>query len=147
MVAIIDYEAGNLTSVALAVKHLGFAGQVTQDPAVIDAADRVIFPGQGAAGSAMGHLRRLGLEAPLRRALDDGRPVLGICIAHQLIFEHTAEDGGTDCLGILPGRVIRFEFPPERRVKIPPMIKFAYTILYVKDVTQTVLFYETAFWV
>lgn len=120
MVAIIDYEAGNLTSVALAVKHLGVEGLVTRDPAVVDGAERVIFPGQGAAGSAMANLKRLGLEAPLRRAIADGRPVLGICIAHQLIFEHSAEDGGVDCLGLLPGRVIRFDFGG-RRVKIPQM--------------------------
>lgn len=121
MIAILDYEAGNLTSVALAVAHLGNDACVTQDPAVVDAAERVIFPGQGAAGSAMANLRRLGLEAPLRRAVADGRPVLGICIAHQLIFESSAEDGGTDCLGLLPGRVVRFDFPPERRVKVPQM--------------------------
>lgn len=120
MVAIIDYEAGNLTSVALAVKHLGYEGLVTRDPAVVDGAERVIFPGQGAAGSAMANLRRLGLEAPLRRAIADGRPVLGICIAHQLIFDHSAEDGGVECLGLLPGRVIRFDFGG-RRVKIPQM--------------------------
>lgn len=120
MVAILDYDAGNLTSVALAVKHLGYEGTVTRDPAVIDAAERVIFPGQGAAGSAMENLRRLEIEAPLRRALDDGRPVLGICIAHQLIFDHTAEDGGVDCLGILAGPVIKFDFGG-RRVKVPQM--------------------------
>lgn len=120
MVAIIDYEAGNLTSVALAVKHLDVYGEVTQDPEVIDHAERVIFPGQGAAGSAMSNLRRLGLEAPLRRAIDDGRPVLGICIAHQLIFDRSAEDGGTDCLGILSGDVIKFDFGG-RKVKIPQM--------------------------
>lgn len=120
MVAIIDYEAGNLTSVALAVEHLGFAGKVTQDPAVVDAAERVIFPGQGAAGSAMENLQRLGLEAPLRRAVADGRPVLGICIAHQLIFERSAEDEGTPCLGLLPGEVVRFDFGG-RRVKVPHM--------------------------
>jgi len=120
VVAIIDYEAGNLTSVALAVEHLGFSGQVTSDPAVVDAAERVIFPGQGAAGSAMANLQRLGLEAPLRRALGDGRPVLGICIAHQLIFEHSEEDGGVDCLGLLAGRVVRFQFG-ERKVKVPHM--------------------------
>ncbi|MBI5830809.1 MAG: imidazole glycerol phosphate synthase subunit HisH, partial [Armatimonadetes bacterium] len=74
MVAIIDYEAGNLTSVANAVAFLGHEGRVTQDPAVVAAADRVIFPGQGAAGSAMANLRRLGLEAPLRAAVADGRP-------------------------------------------------------------------------
>ncbi|MCC7490765.1 MAG: imidazole glycerol phosphate synthase subunit HisH [Fimbriimonadaceae bacterium] len=120
MVAIIDYEAGNLTSVALAVRHLGFVGEVTQDPAVIASAERVIFPGQGAAGSAMANLRRLGLDQPLRAAIADGRPVLGICIAHQLIFDHTAEDGGVACLGLLPGPVIRFDFAG-RRVKIPQM--------------------------
>jgi glutamine amidotransferase len=120
VVAIIDYEAGNLTSVALAVKHLGFDGCVTQNPAVVDSAERVIFPGQGAAGSAMANLCRLGLDRPLRAALADGRPVLGICIAHQLIFDHSEEDGGTPCLGHLPGQVRRFEFHG-RRVKVPQM--------------------------
>jgi glutamine amidotransferase len=121
LVAILDYEAGNLTSVALAVAHLGAEGRVTQDPAVVDRAERVIFPGQGAAGSAMANIRRLGLDAALGRAVADGRPVLGICIAHQLIFEHSAEDGGTPCLGLLAGDVTRFDFPPERRVKVPHM--------------------------
>jgi glutamine amidotransferase len=121
VIAIIDYEAGNLTSVELAVRHLGFDGRVTQDPRVVDDAERVIFPGQGAAGSAMANLQRLNLDEALRCAVDDGRPVLGICIAHQLIFDHSEEDGGTDCLGILPGRVTRFQFPPERHVKVPQM--------------------------
>lgn len=118
MVTILDYGAGNLTSVALAVAHLGFAGQITRDPAVVAAAERVIFPGQGAAGSAMAGLRRLGLAEPLRAAVAAGRPVLGICIAHQLIFDHSAENGGVDCLGLLPGEVVRFDFG-DRRVKIP----------------------------
>lgn len=121
MTAIIDYGAGNLTSVALAVKHLGGEATVTSDPALVDAAERVIFPGQGAAGQAMANLRATGLGEAVRRAVDSGRPVLGICIAHQLVYEHSDEDGGTPCLGLLPGRVVRFVFPPERHVKIPHM--------------------------
>lgn len=121
MVAIIDYDAGNLTSVELAVKHLGFDGRVTRDPEVVADAERVIFPGQGAAGSAMAGLQRLGLEAPLREVLESGRPLLGICIAHQLIFDHSDEDGGIDCLGLLGGSVTKFEFAADRHVKIPQM--------------------------
>lgn len=121
MVAIIDYEAGNLPSMALAVEHLGADGKVTRDPADIDAAERVIFPGVGAAGATMANLRRLGLEAPLRRAVADGRPVLGVCIGTQIAFEFSEEDGGTPCLGLLAGRVERFRFPPEARVKVPHM--------------------------
>jgi len=108
MIAIIDYEAGNLTSVQRALDHLGAPCAVTQDTAQIARAERVIFPGVGAAGAAMASLKRLGLDKALRQALDAGKPVLGICLGTQIIFELSEEDGGTRCLGILTGQTIRF---------------------------------------
>ncbi len=121
MIAIVDYEAGNLTSVALAVRHVGGDAVVTPDPAVIGQAERVIFPGVGAAGSCMRSLRRRRLDAAIRAAVAAGKPVLAICIGLQLAFEHSREDGGVDCLGILKGRVVRFDFPVEKHIKIPHM--------------------------
>ncbi|MBI4800181.1 MAG: imidazole glycerol phosphate synthase subunit HisH [Desulfarculus sp.] len=107
MIAIINYEAGNLTSVQRALTHLGAESVITQDLAEIAAAERVIFPGVGAAGAAMSSLRRLGLDQALRDAVASGRPVLGICLGTQVIFESSQEDLAT-CLGILPGQTVRF---------------------------------------
>jgi imidazole glycerol-phosphate synthase subunit HisH len=119
--AILDYDAGNLTSVLRAVRHLGFEAEVTREPRSIREAERVIFPGVGAAGAAMDSLRYLGLHDELRHVVESGRPVLGICIGCQVVFEGSEEDGGTDCLGFFPGRVVRFEFPPAAHQKVPHM--------------------------
>lgn len=116
MLAIVDYKAGNLTSVSHAFAALGAAARVTRDPAVVRAADRVVFPGVGAAGSAMANLRALGLEAAVREVAVSGRPFLGICLGMQILFEHSEEDGGVDTLGILPGRVRRFPDVPGFKV-------------------------------
>ena len=116
MLAIIDYKAGNLTSVRNAFAALGVEATVTRDPAVIRAAARVVFPGVGAAGSAMENLRALGLEDPVRTAATSGQPFLGICLGMQILFEHSEEDGGVDLLGILPGRVRRFPDVPGFKV-------------------------------
>lgn len=116
MLAIVDYKAGNLTSVRNAFAALGVEAQVTRDPAVIRAAERVVFPGVGAAGSAMANLRALGLEDAVRGAATSGRPFLGICLGMQILFEHSEEDGGVDTLGILPGRVRRFPDVPGFKV-------------------------------
>lgn len=121
MIAILDYEAGNLTSVELAVRHVGGEPVVTQDPAVVRKAGRILFPGVGSARACMDNLIRLGLDRALRDALDAGTPVFAICIGQQLLFGDSEEDNGTPCLGILPGQVRRFRFPPERHVKIPHM--------------------------
>lgn len=118
-VAVVDYKAGNLTSVALALRHLGREPLVTERAEDIASADRVIFPGVGAAGAAMTHLRELGLDQALRDVLQRGRPVLGICVGCQVIFEHSEEDGGTECLGLLSGKVRRFVFPAGVSRKIP----------------------------
>jgi glutamine amidotransferase len=103
VIVIIDYQAGNLTSVVRSLKALGVEGTVTQDPAVVAQATRVIFPGVGAAGKAMATLRELGLDQALRQSFQRGIPILGICLGAQVILEHS-EENDTVCLGLLPGR-------------------------------------------
>lgn len=119
--AILDYDAGNLTSVERAVRRLGFDAVVTRDRAVIRDAERLVFPGVGAARASMESLDRLGLAEEIRRAVAAGKPVLGICIGCQVAFSHSDEDGGVACLGLLPGRVARFDFPKGSEFKVPHM--------------------------
>ncbi len=109
MIAIVDYKAGNLTSVRLALQALNAEAQVTNDPDVVRQAYRVIFPGVGAAGAAMGEVFRLGLKPALLEVIDSGRPFLGICVGTQILLEFSEENGGTPCLGIIPGQVKRFQ--------------------------------------
>ena len=116
MIAIVDYRAGNLTSVKLAFDAIGAETLVTSDPAVVRAAERVVFPGVGAAASAMANLRALGLEGAVREAALSGRPFLGICLGMQILFGHSEEDGGVDLLGVLPGKVRRFPDAPGFKV-------------------------------
>ncbi len=116
VIAIVDYRAGNLTSVRLAFEALGVEATVTSDPADIAAAERVVFPGVGAARSAMANLRALGLVEPVRAAAASGKPFLGICLGMQILFEHSEEDGGVETLGILGGRVRRFPEVPGFKV-------------------------------
>ena len=123
MIGIVDYRAGNLTSVARALAHLGEPCVITSDFRILDDAGRIIFPGVGAAGAAMANLRETGLDEHLRKWVRQGKPVLGICLGTQVIFDHSEEDD-TDCLGIVPGKVRRF--PPDlgsggQRLKIPHM--------------------------
>ena len=108
-IAIIDYGMGNLHSIAKAFEHV--AGRerviVTSDHAVIRRADRVVFPGVGAIRDCIAELRRTGLDDVIRE-LVASRPLLGVCLGLQALFEMSEENDGTDCLGILPGRVVRF---------------------------------------
>lgn len=108
MIAIVDYRAGNLMSVRLAMEAAGAQAVVTDDPNVVASADRVVFPGVGAAKSAMENLKSLGLTETVKAAAVSGRPFLGICLGMQILFEHSEEDGGVDTLGVLRGRVRRF---------------------------------------
>ena len=112
---IVDYKAGNLTSVRLAFDALGAETLVTSDPKAVRAAARVVFPGVGAAASAMANLRALGLVEAVREAAV-AKPFLGICLGMQILFEHSEEDGGVDLLGVLPGRVRRFPTVPGCKV-------------------------------
>ncbi|MEI7437530.1 MAG: imidazole glycerol phosphate synthase subunit HisH [bacterium] len=109
MIVIIDYKAGNLTSVQLGFGALGLETRVTCDQAEIERADRLVFPGVGAAGAAMHNLKELGLVAPLRAAAARGIPFLGICLGTQIILGRSEEDGGVDTLGLLAGQVRRFQ--------------------------------------
>lgn len=120
MIAIVDYKAGNLTSVLLALEHLGVASEITSDPAKILAAERVVFPGDGAAGESMRNLRELGLIDTLRSVVERGTPFFGICIGMQVLFDFSEENDGVHCLGFVPGRVTRFQ-PTDRAEKIPQM--------------------------
>ena len=114
-VVIVDYEAGNLRSVELAVAHAGAAAVTSSDPERVRRAPRVIFPGVGGADAAMAVLRRRGLDAALREVHAAGRPMLGICVGCQVIFD-SSEEGPTDCLGLVPGRVTRIRPAAGRKV-------------------------------
>lgn len=125
MIAIIDYEAGNLKSVSRALEYLGERHRVTRDAGEILNADRVIFPGVGAAASAMGSLRRFGLDDVLKKVLQSKKPLLGICLGTQIITSFS-EEGNTECLGLLPGSVKAFskemrDDEDGRFLKIPHM--------------------------
>lgn len=115
---IIDYQAGNLTSVVRSFKALGVEGRVTQDPAQVAAASRVVFPGVGAAGKAMAILKDLGLDKALKECFRKGVPILGICLGAQIILEYS-EENDTPCLGLLPGRTR--SLPRQEGLKIPHM--------------------------
>jgi len=107
MIGIIDYRAGNLTSVARALNYLGESCRITDDPEILAGASHIIFPGVGAAGEAMANLRQRNLDYWIRKWFDDGVPLLGICLGTQVIFEYSEENDAA-CLGIVPGTVKRF---------------------------------------
>ncbi|MEM1214721.1 MAG: imidazole glycerol phosphate synthase subunit HisH [Bacteroidota bacterium] len=114
-IVIIDYNAGNVRSVLYALERLGYTATLSADADVIKAADCVIFPGVGAAGSTMQYLRTTGLDELIRSLR---QPVLGICLGMQLLCTHS-EENDTDCLGVIPQRVKLFR--PERGEKVPHM--------------------------
>ncbi len=110
MIAVIDYRAGNVGSVARALSHLGFKYGITSDPKELSGAGRAIFPGVGSAGQAMEDLKEMGLDSAIRKFYESGRPFLGICLGSQIIMEESEEDNAP-CLGLIPGRVRRFPIP------------------------------------
>ena len=116
MIAIVDYGAGNLRSVAKAVEKLGYSPEVTGDPQKVRNAKAVILPGVGASDSAMTALKERGLVEPLRAVIRDGVPFFGVCLGLQLLLE-SSEEGSMPCLSVVPGRVKRFP----NSVKTPHM--------------------------
>jgi imidazole glycerol-phosphate synthase subunit HisH len=119
MIAIIDYQMGNLRSVQKGFERVGFEACVTADSHVIEQADHVVLPGVGAFRDAIAELTRRDLVGPIRDAIAADKPFLGICLGLQLLFEVSYEDGAYEGLGILEGDVIRFRPPPG--FKVPHM--------------------------
>ena len=119
MIAIIDYDAGNIRSVEKALIALGEQPVVTRDKDTILAADKLILPGVGAFGDAMKRLHQYGLVDVIREAVKNGTPLLGICLGLQLLFEHSDESDGVKGLGILKGQILKI--PDSPGLKIPHM--------------------------
>ncbi len=116
MIAVVKYNAGNIRSVLNALNRLGVEPVLTDDVEALRNAERVLFPGQGEAATAMAYLRERGLD---RVICSLRQPVLGICIGQQLMCSHS-EEGNTDCLGIFPMEVVRFQ-PQRHEDKVPQM--------------------------
>ncbi len=116
MLAIIDYQMGNLRSVQKGFEKVGHAAAITSDPAVLAAADRIVLPGVGAFPDAVAELRRRGLVEPIRKAIDSGKPFLGICLGLQLLFDYGYEGGKHEGLGVIRGECVRFDLPAEYKV-------------------------------
>ena len=114
-ITIIDYGAGNLRSVANAVKKLGYDPRVTSEPGEVLDADVVILPGVGAAADTMNSLEKLGMTDPIRQLIQRRRPLFAVCVGLQILLSGTEEGGWHECLGVIPGKVRRL---PEG-LKIP----------------------------
>lgn len=119
MITLVDYKAGNLTSVRRALDHLGIASQITPDPALVSRAERIIFPGVGHAATAMKILHERGLDEALQEAFIHGTPILGICLGSQIVLARS-DEGPTPCLNLLPGNCPRFSLV-DPNLKIPHM--------------------------
>lgn len=117
MIAIIDYDAGNLKSVEKALAAIGQEGVITRDRSLICEADHVILPGVGAFGDAMDKLRKYELDKVIREVVQRGTPFLGICLGLQLLFRGSQESGGVEGLNLLPGDILRI--PEAKGIKIP----------------------------
>lgn len=124
MVVIVDYGMGNLRSVEKGFERFGFDVKVSDNPAEVGNADKLVLPGVGAFQDAMDGLRQRGLTKPIVDYVQSGRPFLGICLGLQLLFSKGYEDGEHEGLGIIPGKVVRFKFSEngsKERLKIPHM--------------------------
>lgn len=119
MITIVDYQMGNLRSVQKAVERSGVEAEITSDASQIASAERLILPGVGAFGDAIGEIRRRDLEKPIKDFIASGKPFLGICLGLQMLFEQGFEGGTHEGLGVLGGDVVAFELPAE--FKVPHM--------------------------
>jgi len=108
IIALVDYGAGNLRSVAKALERSNLEPRVMGDPAAVRGADGVVLPGVGAFADAISNLREKGLDDAVRESIEAGRPYLGLCLGLQVLFDESDEHGVTPGLGLLPGRVERF---------------------------------------
>ncbi|MCG8333686.1 MAG: imidazole glycerol phosphate synthase subunit HisH [Proteobacteria bacterium] len=117
MITIVDYDAGNIRSVKRACNQVGIESIISKDPDEVIKAEKVIFPGVGAAASAMETLKRRGLDQAFKEVVAKGVPTLGICIGAQIILERS-EESDTECLGLIPGQTKRFDLT-DPSLKIP----------------------------
>jgi glutamine amidotransferase len=118
LIAVVDYDAGNLHSVVKALRSLGLPHRVTDSPRAVEEARALVLPGVGAFGDCVARLRERGLEEAVRRFVAGGRPFLGICVGLQVLFEESEEAPGVPGLGVVPGRVVRMR---PRGLKVPQM--------------------------
>lgn len=118
MIAIIDYDAGNIMSVKKALEFLGTEAVITRDKDILLSADKVILPGVGAFGDAMEKLNSYGLVSIIHEIVDKGTPFLGICLGLQLIFESSDEAPGVKGLSLLPGKIVKFD-SQNGQLKVP----------------------------
>lgn len=118
MIAIIDYDVGNLKNVYTALKDVGLEGVITRDPRVVDNAEAIILPGVGAFSDAMDHLRQFDLIDCLNKNVQSGKTLMGICLGMQVLFDKSYEDGEWTGLGYIPGEIVKFDAPG---LKIPHM--------------------------
>lgn len=146
MIAIVDYGVGNLFSLASSLKMLGIKSEVTGDPEKLKAADRVILPGVGAFGDAIAKLQETGLDRTVKELAAAGKPLLGICLGMQLLFDSSEEFGRHEGLGLVPGRVVSMAEAFEKQgidLKVPhigwnpiTVRKDSPLLRYVKDQDQ-----------
>src|SRR5688572_21811987 len=118
-IAIIDYQMGNLRSVQKGFEKVGHSATITSEARELAAADKIVLPGVGAFGDAIAELRKRELVQPIKEAIAAGKPFLGICLGLQLLFDVGYEGGEFEGLGVLRGKVIRFDLPPP--LKVPHM--------------------------
>jgi glutamine amidotransferase len=124
MITIIDYEMGNLRSVAKAFERLGYAVRVSSNPADLQTTDKIVLPGVGAFRDCINNLRTGGFVEPLLQHVASGKPLLGICVGMQMLFDESEEFGRHQGLGLVSGRVVRFPAGMEEggeRLKVPHM--------------------------
>jgi glutamine amidotransferase len=124
MIGIVDYGMGNLRSVQMGFARVGAEAQIITTPEAVANASKLVLPGVGAFADAIGHLRARGLDRPIVDAIQSGRPFLGICLGLQLLFDVSYEDGEHPGLGVLAGKVVRFNFdalPGSARLAVPHM--------------------------
>lgn len=136
MISIVDYGMGNLMSVQNALKYLGLESVITNDPDTILNSDRIILPGVGAFPDAIKHIREIGMDKILKKAVTDGTPLLGICLGMQLLFEKGYEGKECEGLGFLKGKIVKLEVD----YKVPHMgwnsLNFANNTSILKDVKE-----------
>ncbi|EEJ42408.1 MAG: imidazole glycerol phosphate synthase subunit HisH [Leuconostoc mesenteroides] len=134
-IIIVDYGAGNIRNVMKAIEYTGLNVKVSQDPAEIAAADGLVVPGVGAFASAMDKLRERNLVEPIKQFSNSGKPLLGVCLGMQLLFDSSTEFGETRGLGLISGQVV--ELPKQENYKVPQMGWNQNKVSQINQITRT----------